>query len=286
MSFQPFGYKFEIHSPVSSTLLKTRLRARKKGWFHRQAGARGWIVGPFVCLWFRASDRYGPLLVGVLSDDGSGCRIRGRAGSDLNGMAAFVLMLPFLIGLTGLGMAHQEPGAGRFAFIAVIVVLVSPFMLWVAHSNRKDAEPLVRFLRDVADERAGPGRSRPDRVSLSGNLGLFISGEPAPHPLNSDMLYDALLRTGTDEFIVLERSEHDYLQIASRAGEFRIEMRDGSHLRHYLARRVGKTTAKRRTANFDFEFEEALGAAFGYATGGDLPKIIAWEKMDMPPPSG
>lgn len=281
------GYtpKFEIQSPVSRDALKSKIRARKKGWFHPKTGARGWIVGPFICLWFSAFDRYGPMLVGTLTNDGLACRIRGRAGSDLNGVVMFVAMLPFLIWLAYMSASQGDPATGRLALIVVIFVLLSPLILWLAHSDRKDAEPLVRFLREVAGERTATQRTRPTQIPLPDSLALYISGELAPAPLNTDAIYDALLETGTDEFIVLERSAERYLQTASRGGKFTIEMRDGDYLHHYQARRTGRTQTKRRKLNFDFSFEETLDVVLAYAIGNELPKLIAWEKMDMPAPT-
>lgn len=285
MPFQPFGYRFEILSPASREALKSKIRARKKGWFHPKTGARGWIVGPFICLWFSAFDRYGPMLVGTLTDDGLACRIKGRAGSDLNGVVMFVAMLPFLIWLVYMSTSEGDPAAGRLALIVAVFLLLSPLILWLAHSDRKDAEPLVRFLRDVAGERAAPLPGRPTQIPLSQNLVLRISGDLAPLPLTTDVIYDALLETGTDEFIVLERSAENYIQTASRAGKFTIEMRDGDYLHHYQAQRADRIQAKRRKLNFDFSFEEALEVVLAYATGNEMPKRITWEKMDMPAPT-
>ncbi|ODU20539.1 MAG: hypothetical protein ABS87_10930 [Sphingomonas sp. SCN 67-18] len=285
MSFQPFGYKFEIQSPVSREILTSRIRARKKGWFHPKTGARGWIVGPFICLWFSAFDRHGPMVVGALSDDGLTCRVKGRAGSNLNGVMMFALMLPFLVWLVWMSASEGDPAAGRLALIVAIFVLLSPLIFWLAHSDRKDAEPLVRFLRDVASEGSTSPRPRPQRIPLPENLVLRISGDLAPPPLNTDVIYEALLETGTDEFIVLERSAERYLQTASRGGKFTIEMRDGDYLHHYQALRTNRTQNKRRKMNFDFSFEETLDTVLAYVTGNELPKLIAWEKMDMAAPT-
>ncbi len=285
MPFQPFGYRFDIKSPVSRDTLKGNIRARKKGWFHPKTGARGWVVGPIICLWFSAFDRYGPMLVGVLSDDGLACRIKGRAGSDLNGVLMFVALMPFLIWLVYMSASDGDPAAGRLALIVAIFILLSPLILWLAHSDRKDAEPLVRFLRDVAGECTAPLRARPTQMLLPDDLALRVSGDLAPPPLTTDTIYNALLETGTYEFIVLERSAEKYLQTAARGGKFTIEMRDGDYLHHYQARRVGSTQTKRRKLNYDFSFEEALEVVLAYATGNETPKFVAWEKMDMPAPT-
>src|SRR3546814_6101180 len=82
---------------MSPSEVKIAIKSRKKGWFDAKNGARGWIVGPLICLWFSAFDQYGPMLFGVISSDAAGSRVRGRAGSDLNGVVMFSLLIPFMI---------------------------------------------------------------------------------------------------------------------------------------------------------------------------------------------
>lgn len=80
MDFQPFGYRFEIISHLSAANTKKAIRDKKTGLFDAKNGARGWVAGPFICLWFSAFDRYGPMLVGLISSENFGARVRGRAG--------------------------------------------------------------------------------------------------------------------------------------------------------------------------------------------------------------
>ena len=54
MTFQPFGYRFEITSELTPTEAKAAIRSKKTTVFDVKNGARGWIVGPFICLWFSA----------------------------------------------------------------------------------------------------------------------------------------------------------------------------------------------------------------------------------------
>lgn len=96
MGFQPFGFTFEIFSSLPPERAKAALRSKKTSLFDAQNGARGWIAGPFICLWFSAFDRYGPMLFGLISAYNLGTRVRGRAGSDLNGVAMFTLSIPLV----------------------------------------------------------------------------------------------------------------------------------------------------------------------------------------------
>jgi hypothetical protein len=130
--------------------VKAAIRARKCGWFDTKNGARGWIAGPFICLWFSAFDRHGPMLLGKISEVGTSTRISGRAGSDLNGLIIFIALLP-LMPL----FLYDSIQAGDFTLTSLFV-LSYLLVFWLSHRDRREAEPLVRFLKEAA---SAPGRS-------------------------------------------------------------------------------------------------------------------------------
>jgi hypothetical protein len=135
VTFQPFGYRFEVKSPSLPSDVKTAIRSRKKGWFDPKNGARGWIIGPFICLWFSAFDRYGPMLFGRISRADVGTSIAGHAGSDLNGLALFTGLLP----LTAL-LLYQMVSADDYTSNQLVVIggliLLSPLVFWWSHKDR------------------------------------------------------------------------------------------------------------------------------------------------------
>jgi len=92
MAFQPFGCAVDIRSEMAPRAVRSAIRRRWRGWFDPINGSRGWMIGPFICLWRSALDSRGPILLAVVSSDGFGSRISGRAGSDLNGIAMMVLL--------------------------------------------------------------------------------------------------------------------------------------------------------------------------------------------------
>jgi hypothetical protein len=96
VAFEPFGYRFEIHSPLAPAEVKTAIRSRSKDWTDPKNGARGWVVGPFVCLWLNLANPNGPMLFGRFKRAEAGTTITGRAGSDLNGLLLYALLLPLL----------------------------------------------------------------------------------------------------------------------------------------------------------------------------------------------
>jgi hypothetical protein len=272
MAFQPFGYRFEISSPLPASELKSVIRARRKSWFDGKTGARGWIMGPFMCLWLSAFDRYGPMLFGRISEDGFGARITGRAGSDLNGLAMYLLLMPLMVAFLVGVLMDGSWTVGQLAIFGGLI-LFTPIMLWLGHKDRKDAEPLVRFLRDVA---APKGARRAAAVPLPSTLVLTVSGAEQDSPITGDIVHDALMDMGPQDFIVLQAGPEHYMQAATSNGGFIIEKREDSHLRHWRAvRRLGGEEGI-------FTLEETEAAFLAYARDEVCPQFLQWERMKMP----
>lgn len=145
MAFEPFGFRFEVKASGQPAKVKAKIRAGLKGWFAITDGARGWIIGPFICLWFSANDRYGPMLVGRISSNGFGSTIRGRAGSDLNGLLLIVIMLPFMVLIFREMLSDDGYTTFQRGLMGGIFLLI-PLSFWWAHKDRKEATPLVWFL--------------------------------------------------------------------------------------------------------------------------------------------
>lgn len=281
MAFQPFGYPFEISSPLSPSDLRKSIRSRSKDWFDMKNGARGWVAGPVVCLWFSAFDRHGPMLLGWISRSTWGTRVVGRAGSDLNGLLLLVALTPlmafciFMLASTG-GSRSLE----RAVFAGGIYALICGVVLWAKHLFRREAEPLVRFLRDAA--RGSPSRQAqpPAGASFSG-LVLTVSGEDHAGEVTADSLHEALLGIGLDGFAVLASAPEIYLQTAWQDGGFTIEMRDGDKARHFHAARSGRPGGPRDRSRLTFTFEEVLAVFIAYASGTPMPASVAWEPMRL-----
>lgn len=147
MAFQPFGFRFEINSTMPPEEAKAALRSGMKGWFEPKNAPRGWIVGPLICLWASAFNEYGPLLMGWISRDNFGTRVRGRAGSDLNGIAFAALVFPFLAYMLYRMILDGSATAGQILLIGGILLIGTPLTFWWAHKERREAEPLVSFVR-------------------------------------------------------------------------------------------------------------------------------------------
>lgn len=279
MPFQPFGYPFDINYPLSLSDLKKSIRSRSKGWFDMKDGARGWVAGPVVCLWFRAFDRHGPMLLGWISRSPSGTRIAGRAGSDLNGLVLLVAIMPlmvvivFMMASTG-GSRSLERAVITGGVYAVIGVVV----LWSKHLLRHEAEPLVRFLRDAATKSNTSRHARPAAGANLLSLVLTVNGEDHGSDATPDTIHEALVGIGPGGFAVLASAPEIYLQTAWRDGDFIIEMRDGDETRHFRAVRSRRSPSSKDRSRSTFTFEEVLAVFVAYASGVPTPVSVTWEK--------
>jgi hypothetical protein len=202
MAFQPFGYKFDIRSRLSPAQAKVAIRERKKDWFEPADGARGWIAGSFICLWFSAYDSQGPVLLGWISPHGSGSRITGRAGSDLNGVAFIApVLLAIVLSMACSMIVTGDYSAGTVRALLFLAALLA-LGLWCKHVFRKEAQPLVRFLKAaVADESSEGAKSAIGR--LKEDLALSVAGEEIAPPVTLNAIEQALLDVGAGDFLVL-----------------------------------------------------------------------------------
>lgn len=139
---------------MSPESVKAKIRARTKPWFDAKNGARGWIAGPFICLWWTALNPYGPMLIGWIAQEGTGTRITGRAGHDLNGTIVLVLAGiaagPIGWSLVLMGQASLTGVLLFSGFYGALVVLV----LWTRSFYHREAGPLFRFLQNAVTPKA------------------------------------------------------------------------------------------------------------------------------------
>lgn len=278
MGFQPFGYRFEVCSTFSPAEVKSIIRWKKKSMFDANNGARGWIVGPVICLWFSAFDRYGPMLFGIISQHNLGTRIRGRAGSDLNGVLAFTLWVP-LMGFLVFQMLSQGSASLELLLVIGLVFLVGgPLIYWSAHKERRGAEPLVRFLKNVIKPTSSAAMgSEPE---MPNGLTLIVNGELSSTLLSPDAIQDALLRTGNGDVVILESGPEDYVQTIGSDGGYILEMRQGSSSRHFKGTR--RTAPQDSRESGTLTFKEAVAVFTAYACGAQMPDFLRWEPFNLP----
>lgn len=272
MPLQPFGPAFEIDSPMSPAQVKARIRGAAKGWFERKTGARGWIIGSVVCLWWTAVDPRGPMLLGRISPSGAGSRIAGRAGSDLNGVAyATVITVVVLLGMLVRAAPGSEDFGAALTNVGLVAALLIPIWLlgaWMRQSMHADAEPLVRFLRNTVIP-----SSRTASRAAKRSLTLTINEIARFGPVSAADLHDALSGTGPDDVLILESAPQDYIQTAWNDGGFVLERREGGADRHFRAEGLdGGVTVG---------FEDALAAFTAYAEDGAMPSHLTWKALRL-----
>lgn len=279
MPFQPFGYPFEVRSALDRQALKRAVRAKKKRWFDKRSGARGWIIGPFVCLWISAFDSHGPMLIGRIVDERSGTRIVGRAGSDLNGMIGLALWYPAMALILWMAASAAQLTIGLLVVCAVIFGFLGPLAFWIAHKDRRQAEPLVRFLEKTASPARDNRGTRIDDHPLATDLSLIIDGEAVPGPVTSRALHDALLGLAEGEFIILARTEQHYIQSMARNGNFILEQRSGDSWHHFKAVRRPAISADDQPGEM-IGFDAAYSAFLAFASDKPMPPSLDWKRKE------
>ncbi len=279
MQFQPFGYRFEIFASLPPAEARAAIRSKMTGIFDAKNGARGWIAGPFVCLWFSAFDRYGPMLFGIISANNFGTRVHGRAGSDLNGVLMFTLMIPLMVWLVFKMVSEGQASSGQLVFIALVFLVGGPFLYWSAHKERKHAEPLERFLRKALARPDARFKTTVSARKIREGLRLILNGEYLEGPVTEAATQDALMRVGIRDFLIIESAPQDYLQTACRDGGYILEVRKGGPGKHYQAVRNGRALGGPITAIDTLTYEEVSAAMASYVVGDPVPALLRLQPM-------
>lgn len=279
MAYQPFGYRFDVRSPTQPSEVRAAIRSRKKQWFDPKDGARGWIVGPFICLWFSPFDRYGPMLFGRISRDGFETRIKGRAGSDLNGIAMVCVLMPLMAWLFYQMLADGTLTTTKQILVIGGLMAFPLLVFWTSHIFRRDAEPLVRFLADAVTPSGRALRKKSATTTISKAFSLNVGGESRKGPVTPDGIHDALLGIGAGDFVILASAPETYLQTAFRDGGYILERRDGDAQRHLRALR--RAVPPTRSSDAVFSFEEVREAFMAYASETPMPPFVVWEPMQL-----
>jgi hypothetical protein len=280
LTFQPFGYRFEITSELTPTEAKAAIRSKKTTVFDAKNGARGWIVGPFICLWFSAFDRYGPMLFGLISADNSGTRVKGRAGSDLNGVVTFTLLIPMMAWLVFMMISEGQASFGRLLVIALLFLVGGPVVYWSAHKQRKDAEPLERFLRKNLTPSAARPKSTGGGLDIREGFRLILNGDHLDAPVTQEAAQSALMRVGNGDFLIIETGSQNYIQTSCRDAEYVLEVRKGGPDKHYRAVRNDSAATGHSVLDDTFTYEEVGAALASHLSGFPLPRFLRLEPID------
>lgn len=273
MAFQPFGYPVQIESRIPLVDAKSAIRRRKKGWFDPKNGARGWILGPVLCLWFSGIDSRGPMVLAILSGDGQQSRLTGRAGSDLNGTIWLTLLTILILSILLLQTDQWRQNSGSLLLLSIFLGFGVPLTLWMASKDKREAEPLVNFLRDVLTPEGKASRKARQSVAIAKKLVVDLNGDVLRGRVTANRLHTALLDVGSGGFLILSTAPDVYVQTAFRDGGYVIEERRGGSLHFEAIRTDGNASDN------IFTFDEVYQALLAFATDAPPPGFLRWERM-------
>ena len=270
MAFQPLGYRFEIEARRPLSHSKAALRQALVGWFEPKSAPRGWIVGPFLCLWMSAFDRQGPMVFATMRGGDFTTKITGRAGSDLNGTLMFLLLAPVMGWIVYSMILSGQATTRLVVVIGIILGLGLPFTLWTNSSDRKRADPIVRFIeRTVSTERrerrAAISAKQLSEHPVAGSE-LVINGETTIASPSERAVHDALVALETDQFLIVSFGPGTYMQTAKEYDQFVLERRDGNADQHYGVDR-------------GLSLEQVTEILLAYLTCKEADPSLRWKKM-------
>jgi hypothetical protein len=219
------------------------------------------------------------MLFGIITHDNLGTRVRGRAGSDLNGVVMFSLLVPLVVFLTAKMVSDGSTSPRQLFIVGLIFLVGGPLIYWSAHKDRRSAEPLIRFLDDALSAEGEALRKKSRKTDVLPGLTLNISGEEQAGSVTPDSIHDALIGLGEHDFVVVASGPETYIQTAFRDGGYILEMRDGDGTRHFSAARPGMTAAA--SVPCIFSFDETREAFMAWASGIAKPHLLLWQPLHV-----
>ena len=259
--------------------VRTTIRSNKKSWFETKNGPRGWIIGPVVCLWLSAFDRYGPMAIALLKSDGFETRIVGRAGADLNGMALFLLLTPLMGWITWQMHTHGQGTLQAYITIGIVFGLGLPVTLWVNSKDRRDADPLVSFLRRVTTHGGRAPQRTKDLSDERHQITVQFAGRPETLDISEKELFEELASLANGDFIVLAKEDEHYMQVASTHSHLILEKREGSPGNHFRAELPrGEADG---SAEFDMSLKWAFDVLSSFAKGQRPDRDLSWKRVTV-----
>lgn len=279
MSFEPFGYRVDLLSGYSMTETQARIRAGLKPLLEPRNGARGWVVGPLFCLWFTTLSRSGPMVFGIISRQGDQTRLRGRAGSDLNGIA-FMTLWAFMAIAALLGVIRKEDtGFSDPLLLAAIVFGGVPLVWGMAHRDRRHADPLVHYVRDAVAISGQDLRAKSRGVTVMPGLAVSVGGEKLINPVTPDLLHDLLIGVGPGSALKVETVAGAYLYATFEGGDYAIAKADAHQRPPVYAVHKGMEAVQRAISRDVFTFEEAREILMTFASSAPDPAFLEWSAV-------
>ena len=249
-----------------------RIRAMVLPWFDGGHGMRGAFLGPLI---FLGAGPYGYRVlefVAVIRRDAGASRVVGLTYPFLFSLLALVGLAAGAIQLV-LAMHDGRLHAMGVIPALAIMAAAAALILWLIARGDQHRNWVVERLEAEFDGQREPqliAPTFPDDPALS--MCLDISGLKQLDPVSMEQLDAAIagLADGTEEFLILWKEEHLFMQTAREGNFYTLEWRNEGDIRPMIAQRT--TSGKSRL----FTIDEVRIALVAYLHGGERHEGVKW----------
>lgn len=263
---------FTIDCTGNADEARAAIRAGLSKWLAEKDGPRGWVAGPFMCLW-RTALLNDNTVYALILRRGWQARIVGVTLDDI--ALALALLLP--VGLLGWLIPWTIAGQ-LFALGTVLLgILAVGAIALVIHWPRGTREDrTIVFLRRAAggltmepgSEEPLPDYSRtPRQAKLTIGSNGPVEGPTAANIRSAFSEMDA----GVAEYLILESGAEHFVQCRPEDHGYVVEWRDGGAERHFVARRPNELAEPLSSS-------DALRLILDYLHESEWPDTVSWEK--------
>ena len=215
---------WRISAPQRSLETRQKISASLRGWFDLRPGLRGLSVGPFFCLGWEYPATHFRVLAWVRRDG-------WMSEIWLISLAVPAVFAAVFCGLAGASWAVGGMITGSLnpmgaVPLAIASLIFSGGVLLLFNRQDFSDHPIRHALSALFDA----GVAEPPRFDAATGISLpvvaRISGS-APMELDEGLLRATLsaIASGEEEFIILERNEFEFLQVAHDGNGFVVERR-------------------------------------------------------------
>lgn len=218
-----------------------------------------------------AFDRQGPMVVGYIRKEEFGSRIVGRAGADLNGTVMLLLLAALMCWLTWPMYQASQGMTGAYVVIAIMFGLGLPLTLWINSKDRKQADPLVRFISKSVGQQSANKKPviRPalDALPVDGAV-MIIDSEFITKSPSQIVVAEKVLGLTHDSVLIIELGPETYMQTLRSYDHYVLERRDGGSDKHFRA-------------NAELEADAVVDAMTAYLHGKQPVPMIDWKRVAL-----
>lgn len=266
-----FVFSIGANGDVADT--RRRIRRLLGPWFDRTPGPRGFVVGRLVCLWSGMHAHHQPECVALIRRDGWASRIQGMTFSLATSFA--LLLLPVggtLWAASGLVDGSLYPMGALPILVLCLAAVVGG--VWLTLRSDPDRNPVVKALRREFEPLSQPKPLRLDMPTEGTTIPvrMDVSGSRTVDPVGVGDLVKALddIEDGAESYVILSRSESDFMQCAASVHGYTIELRVAGDEWPRMARRAADGH------DATFQLKEAKQVMSAYVLGAKRFEGVEW----------